>query len=570
MRKIVIFVLLMGLLLAMAVTVNAATGATHIGAYASVSPDGSCSVAMTVTLKVEQPGSIRFPVPKSASNISVNGSRVRTTVTDNVRMIDLTGKLGGMAGEFTLNINYSLRDVVYTSETGTPELRIPLLSGFGYPVSQLEFNVTLPDMGQALAAPHFSSGYHQADIEKHLEVTTDRFSVSGASLQALKDHETLVMTISVPTGVFPTGGGFTPDTSFCNTAMVICTLAAVVYWLVFLRNRPQRSKKEPVGPDGYGAGELGSVLTLSGADLTMMIWGWAKLGYVQIVRERRGTVTVHKQMEMGNERSDFERQVFRKLFSRRPSVNTASVFYAKLSTDLARQKPQVSALIRPRTGSKLPFRVLMALVGLFGGVNLGIALSSGAALKWFLTILLAGGAFAGSYLSQRWVEGVLLRHRDRRNFALVFAGVWLLLSFASGSTKSGYAVLLVQAVAGLMLAFGGKRTEAGKQAETQVLGLHRYLRSVTKEELKFLCQNDPEYFFSLAPEALALGMDRAFARRFGKTRLPECPYLVLPGSAPATATQWSAVLRDTVKAMDETAKIMPYRKIAAAIRSLRK
>jgi len=565
-RKFLTGILCLCLLLTLAVSAVAATEATHIGAHGTVSADSSCSMSLTVTVRVEQAEELEFPVPRNATNITLNGSRVRTRVTNTARLIDLSGILHGMAGEFTFNVSYTLRDVVHTSEIGTPELQVPLLSGFSYPVSQLDFSVMLPE--KIAEKPHFSSGYHQSDIEKYLTFSVEHNAVTGASVQALKDHETLMLTLPVSQEMFPQKTVLTPNMAFCNAAMAVCAGLALLYWLLFLRNRLPRGEKTPVGPEGYGAGELGSVLMLRGADLSMMALSWAKLGYVQLSRERRGNVLIHKRMEMGNERSDFERQVFRKLFSRKPTVNTSSVFYAELSRTLARQKPQVSGLIKPRTGSKLPFRVLMALVGLFGGVNLGIALSAGAALKWFLTIVLASAAFGGSYLSQRWLEGFLLRDKRRWYLGIGISVSWLLLSMISGATSTGIAVLIAQTLAGVMTAFGGGRTEAGKQAAANVMGLRRYLRTVSSEELRFLCENDPGYFFSLAPEALALGLDRVFAKRFKKMRLPECPYILTSGSAPATALQWSALLRDTVNKMDETAKVMPYRRIIKTVRGL--
>lgn len=565
MRRIFTGILTLCLMLALAITAAAATEASHIGAYATVSNDGSCSVTLTVTVKLEQAEDLRFPVPRNASSITVNGSRVRASVTDTARMVDLSGIIGGMTGEFTFTVHYLISNVIGTGENGVRELQLPILSGFSYPVSGLDFSVTLP--GEVAEKPHFSSGYHQTDIEKHLTFSVEGASVTGSALQALKDHEILMMTMPVSEQMFPKKEVLTPDLAFCNTAMAICGILALLYWLVFLRNRLPRAELQTAGPEGYGAGELGSVLTLRGTDLTMMVFSWAKLGYVQITRERRGNVQIHKQMDMGNERSDFERQVFRKLFSRRQTVNTAGTFYAELCQSLAKAKPQLTAFMHPRTGSILPFRILAALVGLFGGVNLGIALSSGAALKWFLTILLALGSFAGSYLAQRWAEGLFLRDKNKLRLGLALGACWLLLSAASGDTTTGIWVFLAQMTAGLMATFGGRRTSAGQQAAANVLGLRRYLRKVSAQQLQYVCRNDPEYFFSLAPEAMALGMDKTFAKRFGAMRLPECPYLYMAGGSPMTALQWSALLRDTAAVMDETARALPYRRIIAIIRS---
>ena len=49
----------------------------------------------------------------------------------------------------------------------------------------------------------------------------------------------------------------------------------------------------------------GSRLTFTGADLTMMVFSWAQLGYLVIHLDDNGRVMLHKRMDMGNERSSF-------------------------------------------------------------------------------------------------------------------------------------------------------------------------------------------------------------------------------------------------------------------------
>ena len=58
----------------------------------------------------------------------------------------------------------------------------------------------------------------------------------------------------------------------------------------------------------------------------------------------------------------------------------------------------------------------------------------------------------------------------------------------------------------------------------------------------------------MAPYALAMGLDRRFARRFGKTMLPEGGYLDVGTSRPMTASQWAAELRYAADILNKAQK----------------
>ena len=53
----------------------------------------------------------------------------------------------------------------------------------------------------------------------------------------------------------------------------------------------------------------------------------------------------------------------------------------------------------------------------------------------------------------------------------------------------------------------------------------------------------------MLPYALALGCDKAMARRFGNERLSECPYLQVADSRGLTAQQWSDIVRQVLNSM---------------------
>ena len=111
--------------------------------------------------------------------------------------------------------------------------------------------------------------------------------------------------------------------------------------------------------------------------------------------------------------------------------------------------------------------------------------------------------------------------------------------------------LVVGVCGGFAAIHGGRRTESGMQARSEILGLRKYLRTVSPAELARILEHNPDYYFTMAPDAIALGVDGAFARQFGNRQMPECPYLQVSGNQNLTARQWNELLRQVVRILDE-------------------
>ena len=568
MRRIAIFLLSVLLIALLAVPVYAEMQIDQANMVAIVDSDGeTCQINLTATLHVEQlDGDITFPVPLDARSIKLNGKRVRTEKSDVARLIDLGNLTGKIVGDITFNVSYSVKNVVEHTPTG-PQVAVPMLSGFAYPIEEFEFSVTLP--GEISAKPAFSSGYHQSNIEKDLTWEVNGPTVTGQSLTALKDHETLTFTVSVPQEMFPSKGQVAPDLTFSYIAMGVCAGAALLFWLVSMRCLPPRRMLESAPPDGYSAGELKSLLTLTGADLTMMVFSWAQMGYVLIRAERGGRVVLHKRMDMGNERGGYERRCFHNLFRKSPVVDTSTRQYALLQKKVASTPGDWETLVHKRTGSPKIFRVLAVLTMMFCGVCVGIAMSEGAALQWLLAIVLAiAGLASGWYMQESAFSLFAMDKRPLRNTAII-CGVWLLLGLLAGQFNVVILCCISQILAGLMVAFGGRRTQEGRQLMAQVLGLNRYLRKLSRTDLERITRDNPEYFHNIAPYALALGADRLLARNMGKLPLPACSYLATGNDESMTASQWSNLMRRTAFRMEARAKKMPQERFWQIVRSIR-
>ena len=567
MRKLRMTVMALVLILTLAVCANAATGASSAQSFATVSSDGSCQVNMALTLHLEQAVSkLYFPIPRQATAVSVNGSRVSAPKSGDTRRVNLSKYIGNLVGDFSVNIQYSLHDVIHVTEAGTLEMQVPLLNGFAYTIDTMTFSVTLP--GAVEAKPAFISGYHQAGIEEDLSCTVDGMTISGSSLKALKDHETLTMKLAVTEEMFPRTLVQTQNTDSAVIGMAVCAGLALLYWLLALRNLPWGWQRVSEPPEGFSAGVLGCVSAMQGVDLSMLILNWAQLGYVLIQVDRRNRVLLHKRMEMGNERSEFERRYFKKIFGKRNLVDTSSYGYAQLNRSAAKCPAGIQEMIHPRSGNSKVFRALASGIGLFGGAGIGLVMGSGAVLQGLLVILMAAAGAASGWFIQDWAGNWGLRKRDKLITGLALSIVWLLLSLAVGEFVLGLRMVLGLMAAGLLLRWSGRRTQLGRQTAAHIRGLRWYLLRADREHLRQRCDTDPDYFFRMMPYAMALGVDKAFARGFGGRKLSGCPYLTSGMDAHMTALQWSEVMRQAVAAMDERANRLPLEKLLGMLHSI--
>jgi len=569
MRRIILLLTAVMLVFGLSLGASAATQATMVKSQATVLTDESCEVVMTVTVRLEEGvDDLTFPLPLDASNVTLNGARVGTAMTGAARHVDISRITGGMAGEFSVVITYRLKDVVGYNEEGILQAVIPLLSGFAYPVENLEITVTMPEA--VTEKPAFSSGYHKANIEQNLLFSVDGAIITASSLDALKDHETLDMTLLVSETLFPQQVIELQDLDIFYLIMGIAAGLALLYWLLALRNLPPRFITSATPPEGFSAGQMGAVLSLRGADLTMMVFSWAQLGYLVIHTDRKGRVVLHKQMDMGNERSAFEQRCFKNLFGGRDMVDTTGSRYAELCRKTARMQPNIQGLVHPKSGSVYVFRGLMALAGSVCGICLGLTLSMEAAVRWFPAALMALFCGIGSWMIHSWPEGIYTHRKGSIAATMMVIALWVTLSVMAKTFWLDGWVMFAQLLAGLMAAFGGRRTEAGRQAMSEVLGLRRYLRRLPASQLERVYRQNPDYFHMLAPYALALGVDKGFAKRFGRNPMPDCPYMTGVAIGRMSAAQWSKVLHRTAATMDAKSRTKTLDDLLARLRSLMK
>lgn len=566
MKRLLMIPILLLCILLIPIQASAAEGETSLQLQAVVASDGKCQITINATIHKGNAGPLYFSVPSDATSINVNGNSVQAATVGNFKQVELSSLFGTDAGNYSFTLSYVLRDVIYKTAKGL-ELRLPLLCSSTYKVDYLRFSLTLPDAVNA--KPTFQSGYHQSNIEKDIVYTVNGAAITGSCAITLVDHETLTLFLAVDEEMFPQPILEIFSSDIDTIGIAVCAVLAFLYWLWKLRCMPPRRKPSPFPPEGLNAGQLGTVLGLQNANLSMMVFFWAQLGYIRIHPER-DRVILRKRMDMGNERSDFEQRCFNSLFSKGDQVDCSSYRYALQCQKVARIQPPIHHLVDKRCGNRRVFQLLTTLCGLFAGLGTGLAIGFGGLLQPVTAILGAAFGCYTAYHIQNWAGCLFLHKRHQLILSSFLAVLWIALSFFAGRLLLGILFIAYEFLAGVLAYYGGRRTDEGKQAMAQILGFRRHLKRISHTSLEVLCKRNPDYYFDLAPYALALGVGKSFAHQFGTRPFRECPYIDYPVQEGRTAAKWNRIMEDILDKMDEQNQKLPLRQLAKKIHRMMK
>ena len=547
--------------------VSASAEESSVQIQATVASDGSCQILVNATIHKTTPGELSFSIPLDAASVSLNGKAVRPKTTEDAKIIDISALYGTGTGDFSFSVHYTLRDAIHKTSSGKLELRLPLLNSCAYRIEHFHFSVTLP--GEIAGKPSFQSGYHQNNIEKDIVYSASGATITGNTTKALIDHETLMLTLAVTEAMFPQPilEIFTSDLD--SIGFAICAVLALVYWLWKLRCMPPKKKSYTTPPEGLNAGQFGTVLGLQSANLSIMVFSWAQLGYIRI-RPERERVLLIKRMDMGNERSDFEQKCFLGLFAKGDRVDCSGYRYALQCQKVAHTPPPISHLVDKRCGNVRIFRIFNTLCGLFAGLGTGLSLGFGGFLQPVLAAVFAALGCYAAYHIQNWASCLFLLNRQQLVTSTLLSIIWLGLSALAGRLIVGILFIAFEFLAGVLAYYGGRRTEDGRQAMVRILGFRRYLKRVDRETLDALSKRNPDYFFDLAPYALALGVGKTFARQFGAKPFRECPYIDYPLRDTIPAAKWNKIMEETLHKMDEGNRSVPFREFSRKVKRIAK
>ena len=558
-HRLIAFIICLMVMLGFAMPVFADSGATYVENITTITSDGNCQVTLRVNIHIDEPvDDLTFPLPLGAKDIMMNGSSAHASKMDGALHVDISDMIGDHGGDVSLKFDFRLEKVVRFEEDKYL-LELPLLSGFEYPVERMEFTITLPD--DIKGRPYFTGGYRQSTVESVMTIVVKGDMISGSVNQALDDRETLTMTMEVDEKMFPGVSTYQRNGNPEIIPMIILAVLAIVYWGIWLRTGPLLWVRKNSAPEGVSAGELGCRLTFSGADLTMMVFHWAQLGYILIQLDNR-RVILHKRMDMGNERSLFEVKTFKALFGKRRVIDGTGYHYASLAKKLERQIPGERTMCKPNSGNVKIFRLLFCAVQVFCGICLGMNMTGNEVLQILLSVIFAIFGGISAWFIQAGMYRIHLRSKGLVYLAIGLSAVWLIVGLIAGVILIALIPLLGQLLCGLMAAYGGRRSELGRINATEILGLRHHLRKVDSEELFRLRKRDPEYFYNMIPHAMALGVEKKFAINYGKKKLHPCPYLVTARQSRHNALQWAMTMKEVAKILDSRKNQMKWEQFA--------
>ncbi len=569
MKRILAMLLLCVLLFgAMTVPASAESVASRVDLLCTVNAEGDCLVTMNVTLKLDQAyESLTFPLPANARDITLNNSSASTRKTDSAIQVDISRYTRGYVGELPLVFNFMIPEAVKVSreeikigEERKIVLTIPMLNGFELPVQSLSFIINMPsaDMNNL---PNFTSTYRQESVGSDLTYEIDRNQIIGSSKRGLNDHDGITMTMVVPREMFPTVSIYVREGNPELPYIIGFACAALLYWLLFLRTLPLIRSRTSTPPEGITAGELGCRLTLSGGDLTMMVFSWAQLGYLLIRMEGKGKVVLLKRMEMGNERSPYENKVYRSLFGNRQVVDATGMTYARLCRKVAATVPNERNMYRGNSGNMKIFRGLACVSMIFCGVCVAMNMTTIPALYILLSVILGIFGAVSGWLIQAVAYRTHLRGKTPVYIGFLCILLWIGLGLLCTQIWIPLGCCVGEFLIGYLAAYGGRRSELGRHDASQVLGFRHFVKHLQPDEISRLMKNDPDYFFNMAPYALAMGVINPFARGFGRRNLDPCPYLLSHVKGKHSAEDWGHLMADAADLMDQKSRRMMWQQL---------
>jgi hypothetical protein len=242
-------------------------------------------------------------------------------------------------------------------------------------------------------------------------------------------------------------------------------------------------------------------------------------------------------------------------------VDADSYHYAKLCRKLAAKSPLRGQLYDRRSGNPQIFRGMCVVVGIVAGLQMGLGIGDSAGIKTLLGMVFALLCGAFSYFIQAGGKCLPLREKTPLWTALGCGVAWIALGVLTRELHQALPMVIFQFAAGIGAAYGGKRSEMGLRYLSQIRGLRRHMTTTATFDLQQMLQQNSNYFYELAPFALALGVDRSFARRFGKLPLPEESYLICEHAGEMMASKWAARLRKAADVLNQRQKRLPYEQL---------
>ncbi len=534
----------------------AAAGETVVDRYeADCAVDANGRAVMTVTVDLTIPSPVtelEFPIG-AGTDASIAGLDARRVKTDDGAALRVSSE-AGISGSRTFVITYTLSRVVSEQEAGQT-LSLDLIApGWQWPITEAAFSVAMP--AAFTGSPAYTGGYYGDVVEDYLDLQCDGVSFSGAFTEPLRDHDSLSVTLALPSAYVDLQSANGISALVTLILVTLLSLLAVLYWYRTLRNPRVPVRLRPLPPDGAGAGDLPMLVSCASPSLPLQVIQWAGMGYLAVHINAKNRIVLRQSMPMGTERRSQERAVFAKLFEKDPWCDGESLRFGRLSGRYAAAMERwwTRRLFSRTSGSPALLHLTAMLAS--GAALLGAA-SAGLPVGRLRGVLLALLGLAGAACGLAVQRGVVCAARRRFRPALLCAAALVaLLTMARiwGGLLPMALSLLLQVFAAVATLRGGRRSPGGRDSLAQTLGFRRYLQHVSQHQLILQLRDDSQYFYEMLPYAEAMGLGAEFAAKFGELELEPCAWYETQGRPASTAPAFYRAFRETLSRMEAAEK----------------
>ena len=337
-------------------------------------------------------------------------------------------------------------------------------------------------------------------------------------------------------------------------------------------------------PNGLNSPEVGYIYSerIGNADITSLIYSWAAAGYLQIIEDKKGKISLKKIHEIDAARQPYEVTLFDSMFSYGSDdivteKQLKNTFYINIS----------SAAKKLTDKYKTPPYALYEKNGVYQNIILIMALVPITAYCYFVTkIYGAGGLMSGMGMSNIYlIYGVgmlflLLSRISKINsnklsltsvlivvnyivpIALIICVFGVVFSFdidVKTLPKLPVVTVAVSSIAMLILAWiTKKRTAFSVEITGRVQGFRQFLEIAEKDRLEMLLAQDAEYFYNILPYAQVLGVSKQWIKRFKGISIPPPEwYISYTGRQDLTPDRLARNINRKINNFSRTASVSP-------------
>ena len=461
-----------------------------------------------------------------------------------------------------MTVSYTVSDTYSTTSDGEVYQLGLLSSRWARNVGACSFQIILPQPSGTMPedytlTPVVLSGYYGALADSESGVSLNGTIVTG-SVENRMAYDSLTAQVTVPTGYFYVRSSAISmiHVTYLAIGMLAVLLLLMIFWRVRIRTPRQNPQSRLLAPGGLLPCQLPQVLDGATCDIAAMILEWANLGYLTIQRTKKGCVVLTRAIPMGSERSKAERKLFQRIFATGYRVAaTPGRFAAAGAQFRAASRRSLNRIIfDPKGGNvvllQIPCRILLA-VGI--GYLAQQMLPEGGG--FVVLAVLAGivGFFYSIYLHSGIARRVALKRTSAGyRITLLLALVLLVLGFLGGAFLEVLIGLFACCFSAVATSVGPRRSVRGQDLLSQARGCRMFYRQVTWQRLQVLTGRYNRFFQSQLPKAAALGVDKAFAKRFERLPVPRPEWLGGRGPASTTAADLQRETAGILKGLRES------------------